>query len=233
MFQSSSPLHFPSSPLNGTEFSYKPINSSPLASPRSAEPSSPMAAVQARRRSQYKSRTPIIPLASSTSRNTRRVSDPMSSPTEQSQQSSFIRKRFEKRCMQRLKKGNKAAFSDEMDEDDDDEETPEDVMGSEFFRRMVAHSNNKQRYNYKRSMQQDFGSSFDPDMEDPVAIERELQNDANEDLTPDEIEAAELQAYVDEFERQQALADFEDLPPEILFGDDLSDDVDMDMDMVL
>ena len=40
-----------------------------------------------------------------------------------------------------------------------------------------------------------------------------------EELTPEEREIAELQAYADECERQAALADFEDVPE--AFWDDL------------
>jgi len=58
--------------------------------------------------------------------------------------------------------------------------------------------------------------------------------DVNEDLTPEELENAELEAYAQECETQAALADFEDIPLDELFAnDDISElgQHEMDIDM--
>lgn len=51
------------------------------------------------------------------------------------------------------------------------------------------------------------------------------------EYTPDDLEAAELDAYAEEYEAQQALDEFADIPAEILFADfdsDLHDETTMD-----
>jgi len=82
-----------------------------------------------------------------------------------------------------------------------------------------------------RTFYEDCGSSFDPDLEDPTAWERDL--DSSPDTAPEESEDAELEAYAAEYESRIALADFEDIPLEELFDanedDTSSGDVDMDM----
>ncbi len=50
--------------------------------------------------------------------------------------------------------------------------------------------------------------------------------------TPEDWEAAEIEAYAAEYERQQALADFENLPPEVLFQD-VDQDINLDSAMDL
>jgi hypothetical protein len=138
--QSSSPLHFPSSPSPAyRNLTHQPLNSSPLASP---ELSSPVALAQ-RRRSSYKSRVPSTPTPSRiftnhslSSGSTKTVEDP---------QREFLRERFKARCFERAVKAREAAVrkrrwseseasSDGVDincEDDDMEDDDETVMQDE------------------------------------------------------------------------------------------------------
>jgi hypothetical protein len=130
--QSSSPVHFPSSPSPlYHNLTRQPLNSSPL-SPRSSP-----AATQARRRLSYKSHVPSSPTPSRifTSRS-------LSSGTAklpEDPQKTFLREKFKARCLERAVKAREAAVrkrrwsesdassdgfqidceDDEMDDDDD------------------------------------------------------------------------------------------------------------------
>ncbi|THV02497.1 hypothetical protein K435DRAFT_836363 [Dendrothele bispora CBS 962.96] len=134
--------------------------------------------------------------------------------------------------------------------DCDEEETDEQLMSDELYRRVMTNSNRQDLRKLVRSYYQECGSSFDPDLEDPTTWERELeapetnQEDAvseNLEPTPEECEEAELEAYAEEYEKQAALADFQDIPLEELFGVGGTDEcdpgrpsesnVDVDMDM--
>ncbi|KAK0233867.1 hypothetical protein IW262DRAFT_1452422 [Armillaria fumosa] len=217
------------------------LKSSPLdsqsTSPLSPTFSSPLSAAQARRKSQYKA---IMPSPSTPKRFPRRtvnISAPLfesdASTPEQSQKE-FLRQRFKTRCFQRAAKARECAVkrkrhadSDDVFDtmDDDKEETEDEVLKDEFFQRIVEHANRRTQHAYKLSYANEVGSSLDPDMEDLGAWEAELHDSESqslhrrEELTPDEREIAELQAYADECERQAALADFEDIPE--AFWDDL------------
>lgn len=154
MMDSSPSLHFPSTPstnriksYSGLDYTHRPLNSSPLASPTF---SSPVAAAQARRRSQYKSKTPttLVPSSSRVFSTNGRPSlggDAQESP-EQDAQKAFLRARFKDRCKDRLRtsranavkekqrryaSGSSDGFDEAMDEDDDREETDDDVMQDE------------------------------------------------------------------------------------------------------
>lgn len=158
--QHSSPLHFPSTPVSSHHSKYsvlapnfRPINSSPLASP-STPKSSPVAAAQARRRSQYKNRTPSTPIASSSNTfpSARSVSSsggsvfysggaPSGSTPVPDPQKSFLREKFKAKCFARAAKAREKAIrgrryelsSDGFDDamDDDDEEDDASVMDDE------------------------------------------------------------------------------------------------------
>jgi hypothetical protein len=154
----SSPLlHIPSTPLSShTKYpvlglGYQPLNSSPLASP--SPKSSPVAAVQARRRLQFKARTSSTPVASSSRSfpSARSITcsgesvfgggvapGPVEAP-----QKTFLRERFRARCFERaararekavsVKRYASEASSDGFDEamDDEDEEDDDDIMQDE------------------------------------------------------------------------------------------------------
>ncbi|SJL04843.1 uncharacterized protein ARMOST_08214 [Armillaria ostoyae] len=99
----------------------------------------------------------------------------------------------------------------------------DEVLKDEFFQRIVEDANRRIQYMYKLSYANEVGSSLDPDMKDIGAWEDELhepeaQSPSWEELTPEEREVAELQAYADECKRQAALAGFEDIP-EAFWGD--------------
>ncbi|KAJ8516714.1 hypothetical protein ONZ45_g6007 [Pleurotus djamor] len=90
--------------------------------------------------------------------------------------------------------------------DDDDEEDDEAIMEDELFRRIMNHANRKSVHAYRLSYAEDVGSSFDPDMEDVEAWERELR-EAEENI-PDDMTDEEIAAYAEE---QAALADLQGL----------------------
>lgn len=129
-----------------------------MASPES--PKSPVSAAQARRHSQYKSRTLITPVASSSKTSLRKGRSPHSvtslgigalfgggtTPTVSAEtpQNSLLRQRFKARCFERAAKardkaikgrryiGSSDGFDDmAMDCEDDEEEDEDDVMKDE------------------------------------------------------------------------------------------------------
>lgn len=145
--QSSSPLlHIPSTPISSHTrylslgYDHRPLNSSPLASPNPK--SSPVVAAQARRRSQYKSRTPSAPVAS-TSRNAPNATLAAGLTSSESTQKAFLREKFRQRCLVRASKAREKAIrsrrhsgypsSDGFDEsmDDEEEEDDDDIMQDE------------------------------------------------------------------------------------------------------
>ncbi|PBK83134.1 hypothetical protein ARMGADRAFT_1170669 [Armillaria gallica] len=123
--------------------------------------------------------------------------------------------------------GSDNVFDDAMD--DDKEEAEDEVVKDEFYHRIVEHANCRTQYAYKLSYANEVGSSLDPDMEDPGVWEDELHEPEAqslprwEELTPEEREIAELQAYADECSRQAALADFEGIPEEFWDDSDLDE----------
>ncbi|CAA7268610.1 unnamed protein product [Cyclocybe aegerita] len=184
---SSSPIYYPSTPSTlRNPLQYRPLNSSPLA--ESPGKSSPVAAAQARRRSQYKAHAPTTPSQSRTStgsRNGDRRVDlaSYSGGSEEDSQKAFLRGRFKARCFERAVKARDKAISkkrhsepssDDYSMDADEEEDDETIMQDELFRRIMANASRKVRHEYRLSYAQEVGSSFDPDMEDINSWEREL-----------------------------------------------------------
>ncbi|KAK0193532.1 hypothetical protein F5146DRAFT_1031120 [Armillaria mellea] len=221
-----------SSPVLRTP-SHRPIKSSPLASqstsPLSPTFSSPLSAAQARRKSQYKTMTPssgTSPVSKRFPRRTVSVSAPLfgsdASTPEQSQKE-FLRQRFQTRCFQRAAKARESAVKRKRHGSGDRTE----VLKDEFFQRIVEHANRRTQHAYKLSYADEVGSSLDPDMEDLGAWEAELHESESsprrEELTPEEREIAELQAYANECERQAALADLEDIPEAFWDDSDLDE----------
>ncbi|KAJ7624913.1 hypothetical protein FB45DRAFT_88686 [Roridomyces roridus] len=231
-------------------YSHKPINSSPLAGSSSSPGSSPIAAVQARRRSQYKAPRASASLSlGSSSRSSSSTAatrlDPLDFSAGPDQgddaQKAFLRTRLKLRCIERANKARERAVqkkrfmnssefgSDDVDMDMDGEDTGDgefDVL----FTRIMQNTTRKLHHAYMYSYDREFGS--DPINEE--AWEAELTVDppaptAEEELEDDAVLQAllEEQAAADEQEAAAALADFADLAPEELFGglSDFEDDV--------
>ncbi|KAK0185942.1 hypothetical protein F5146DRAFT_1143510 [Armillaria mellea] len=87
----------------------------------------------------------------------------------------------------------------------------DDVLKDQFFQWIGEHTNRRRRYAYKPSYANEVSSSLDTEI---WALGRMnyMSSPEWEELTPEEREMAELQAYADEWGRQAALADFEDIP---------------------
>ncbi|KAK0441434.1 hypothetical protein EV421DRAFT_1736882 [Armillaria borealis] len=126
--------------------------------------------------------------------------------------------------------GSDDVFDDAMD--DDKEETEDKVLKDEFFRRIVEHASRLTQHAYERSYADEVGPSLESDMADLGAWEDELHGTnrscteallRQEELTPEEREIAELQAYADECEQQATMADFEDVPEEFWDDSDLDE----------
>jgi hypothetical protein len=142
-------MHYPTTPASSRYShvgqSYRPLNSSPLASP-----STPETPTTAHRRAQYKSRTPSTPVASSsrTYTTSRAISssggsvfgsggsrNPPSTPSLDPQKA-FLREKFKARCFARAAKARENAvrskryqseassdgFDETMDDEDEDDE---------------------------------------------------------------------------------------------------------------
>ncbi|GAW04027.1 hypothetical protein LENED_005790 [Lentinula edodes] len=158
----------------------------------------------------------------------------------------MLRDRFKQRCLKRAERARAKAHASKRKSspnsdvfnvamDDDMEESDGDLMQDELYQRIMINQSHKQRHAYLRSYYSEVGSSFDPDMEDAAEWEHELHEPeptqssfqpVNQDMqemvemTPEELEQAELEAYAEECERQAAFADFEDIPYEELFNDE-------------
>ncbi|KAJ3863318.1 hypothetical protein EV359DRAFT_73668 [Lentinula novae-zelandiae] len=227
---------------------HKPLNSSPLAHDQSSPFSSPVADAQARRQSQYKSRVSSGPQRSrpifAPNTGSRTIGSP--NTTGADSQKAMLRDRFKQRCLKRAERArakahaskrksgpNSDVFNEAMD--DDGEDSDGDLMQDELYQRIMINQSHKQRHAYLRSYYSEVGSSFDPDMEDATEWEHELHepeptqasfqplNQGMQEIvemTPEELEQAELEAYAEECERQAAFADFEDIPYEELFNDE-------------
>ncbi|KAJ3761190.1 hypothetical protein EV360DRAFT_38325 [Lentinula raphanica] len=245
---------------------HRPLNSSPLAHDNSSPISSPVAEAQARRQSQYKSR---VPSGSQRSRHSLPPSSSSkvagSSAGGSDSQKAMMRDRFKQRCLERAEKARAKARASKRKSGD----IFDDAMEDDLYQRIVMNQAHQQRHAYLRSYYAEVGSSFDPDLEDVTTWERELQcmpsyfelyphsntqpnspvgqssaqgvQDTIE-MTPEELEQAELEAYAEECERQVALAEFEDIPLDELFDEeelkelmadegDQSQNVDVDMDL--
>lgn len=153
MYSASPPYQCPSTPLAPRNpLTYKPLNSSPLASsPDWSKLSSPVAAIQAHRRSQYKSLTPNTPIRNFS--NARRSSGRLftvgsgggDNITTTPAQKLSLRDRFKARCFERAAKAREKAikgrryanqrssddFSMDYDDEDDEDDDDEDIMQDE------------------------------------------------------------------------------------------------------
>ncbi|KAK0224989.1 hypothetical protein EDD85DRAFT_216961 [Armillaria nabsnona] len=112
--------------------------------------------------------------------------------------------------------------------EDDKEETEDEVLKDEFFHRIVEHTNCRAQHAYKLSYVNEVGPSLDPGIEDLGAWEDELHESESQvlpgqELTAEEGEMVEPQAYADECERQAASADFEDIPEAFWHDSDLDE----------
>ncbi|KAG5652640.1 hypothetical protein H0H81_004252 [Sphagnurus paluster] len=245
----STSLHFPSTPVSQRKLGfsdnpYRPANSSPLASPSTPK----ISPVAARRRNQFKTRTPSTPISSSsrTYFNARAVGSSggpvfgsggsVATPTAEDPQKTFLRQKFKAKCLERATKAREKAIkgrryhnetsSDGFDEsmDDDDEEDDDSIMQDELFRRIMSNVNRRDKHSFRTSYAHDVGSSFDPDMEDVGEWEHELSSTSTRPqhppglLTPVDLDDEELEAYAEECSRRAVLADFEDIPQEELFS---------------
>ncbi|KAJ6494719.1 hypothetical protein C8R47DRAFT_1213404 [Mycena vitilis] len=212
----------------GRACAHKPANSSPLAPTNSSPGSSPISAVQARRRSQYKSRSSSGPVASSSRSGATPMraigfgAGPQLGDVGDDSQTAFLRTRLKLRCIERASKARERAVhkkrvmmssseagSDDMEMDDDGED--DDLMFDELFSRIMRNTDRKIHHAYMYSYDREVGSS-DPAMEEPQNWETELAAQPDpEDLEDD----AELQAYL---EQEAVFADFADIPADDLFS---------------
>ncbi|KAK1223482.1 hypothetical protein PQX77_013640 [Marasmius sp. AFHP31] len=225
------------------------MNSSPLAGDSSpAGPSSsPLQQAQARRRSQYKSKT-----RTSSSSYTQQSSSPTVSMSMSlsSDTGSILRDKFRNSYLKRAQDARKRIVktkrrmepmgsSDGFEADEsmvmdvENASEDEDDFDDEVLRRVMLNENRKLRHNYRLSYYDACGDSVDPDLEDVEEWESELQEGpppgpssrpqlSEAPIIPEELENAELEAYADEWERQAALAEFENIPVDELF--DLDED---------
>ena len=148
MYSASPPYQCPSTPLAPRNpLAYKPLNSSPLTCSPEWSYSSPVAAAQAHRRSQYKSLTPNTPtrIFSNSRRSSGRLFTDggyVATPPRPDSQKLSLRNRFKARCFERAAKARERAIkgkryaqhsSDDftMDYDDEDEGDDEDIMQDE------------------------------------------------------------------------------------------------------
>ncbi|KAJ7206462.1 hypothetical protein C8J57DRAFT_1404343 [Mycena rebaudengoi] len=208
--------------------SHKPTHSSPLAG--SSPSSSPIAAAQARRRSQYKSRVPSLPVASSSrtsasSRPTRLNSPLLFGDATEDPQKEFLRARLKQRCLERASRERARAVkkkrfmsSSEAGSDDasmeDDMEEGADPAFDVLFTRIMRNATRKRDHAYLYSYDREVGSSFDPALEESQNWELDLVKQPDDAMAAAAEEQA-LQAYLEE---QAAFADFADIPADDLFS---------------
>ncbi|CAK5265716.1 unnamed protein product [Mycena citricolor] len=221
-----------------------PFNSSPLG----PSASSPISAVQERRRSQYKPRIPSLQLPGlSSGGGSRRQSKDLAlgvgsqlGAAGDDSQAAFLRTRFKLRCIDRASKARQRAVqkkrqtggSSEFGSDDVDMEREmqsdeeDDVTNDQFFKRIMVNTENKIKHAYAYSYDREVGS-FDPALEAPEEWESELADH----LDPSEAASAEEEAEDDEalaayIAEQEAIADFADIPADDLFNwSDIDDDL--------
>ncbi|KIP10832.1 hypothetical protein PHLGIDRAFT_115179 [Phlebiopsis gigantea 11061_1 CR5-6] len=181
----------PSSRLHRSDHSspYYPAFSSPLASSEAGGSSPPPSPTYvARRRSQFKSRGEVHPVATDRRQSSRRVTtgaipfsltrrEPQGS-SEEPTRTTILRERFKARCIEKANqdrerkvKGKRRAMdlsSDGFDElmDCEEDEDDDTVMNDPFFQRIISNLKQKSKHSYRLSYAQDVGDSFDPDMED-------------------------------------------------------------------
>ncbi|KAI0795457.1 hypothetical protein C8Q75DRAFT_746137 [Abortiporus biennis] len=185
------------------------------------------------------------------------IDDSSDAAHEEPPRKAFLRQKFKERCLERAQKDRERKLnskrremmrSDDLSSDGfdasmdcEDEEDDDTILNDELFNRIMLSANRKQRSEYQRSYYHDVGSSFDPELEDINEWENDLKEEEEEEaavedfteLTPEELEEAELEAYAE----QAALddLDLDNIPIEDIFSlSDLDDipggveDVDMD-----
>ena len=146
MYSSSPIFHYPSTPAGGRDpLQFRPLNSSPLAesSPGNTK-TSPVAAAQARRKSQYKGHSPITPLSFRSlfagQSSSRRSDYTPPVPVKDDSQKALLRGRFKARCVERAVRAREKAIrgkrslqmsSDDFQMDDDEEEGDDEIMKDE------------------------------------------------------------------------------------------------------
>ncbi|KAF9525440.1 hypothetical protein CPB83DRAFT_897039 [Crepidotus variabilis] len=168
------------------------MNSSPLA--ESPGKSSPVLAAQARRKSQYKTLSPMTPLSVRSTSGGRQLSHrSVSEGTKKAGTSASgsggddaLRERFRAKCIERAVREREKAIrgkrslmprqpsSDDYAMEDDDSEDDEAIMQDELFRRIVANAERKEKHAYRLSYAREVGSSFDPDLEEVDRLEQEF-----------------------------------------------------------
>ncbi|KAF8206551.1 hypothetical protein K438DRAFT_1817415 [Mycena galopus ATCC 62051] len=219
----------------GRSYTHKPMNSSPLAPSNSSPGSSPIAGVQARRLSQYKSRTPSGPVASSSRSNTASArpvgygAGPQLGDVGDDSQTAFLRTRLKLRCIERAAKARgrevqkkRGMFSSD-DMDMDGEDTESDSEFDELYTRVIRNSDRKTRHAYMYSYDREVGSDLP---EEPQNWESELAGDELAAATEGLRDDAELLAYLKEQEEEAAFADFADIPADDLFNwSDIDEDL--------
>ncbi|KAF7330481.1 hypothetical protein MVEN_02487500 [Mycena venus] len=221
----------------GRSYIHKPMNSSPLAPSGSSPGSSPVAAVQARRLSQYKARSSSGSVASS-SRSSTATARPVAygagaqlGDVGDDSQTAFLRTRLKLRCIERATKARERAVqkkrvmlssSDDMDMDDDDNE--DDFAFDELYTRIMRNTARKMHHAYMYSYDREVGS--DPP-DEPQNWESELAAQAESDKAAEDLEDdAELLTYLREQEEEAAFADFADIPADDLFNwNDIDEDL--------
>ena len=149
MQQSSPPYPIPSTPVGLRHtLPFRPLNSSPLAN--SPSTSSPVAAAQARRMSQYKALSPATPVATRRCSSTRQERGRSLSAGSYASAGSLepgnpppklsIRDKFKARCLERAVREREKAIkgkrykhpsSDDYSMDNDESEDEEVIMGDE------------------------------------------------------------------------------------------------------
>lgn len=150
MYSSSSTMRYPETPSSRNPLQYRPLNSSPLVDSPESPKTSPAAAAQARRKSQYKSHVSTTP---SFSRNMERGStrrNGSASAVDSDPQKSFLRDRLQARCLERATKARENAVlktrqagfgpsSDDQGMDDEDgDEDDDDIMQDEVCLRPLG-----------------------------------------------------------------------------------------------
>ncbi|KAJ7466749.1 hypothetical protein B0H11DRAFT_2197445 [Mycena galericulata] len=200
----SASLQFPSTPAptyhsqrNGSRsYTHKPANSSPLAGASSSpgfgpNSSSPIAAVQARRRSQYKahgpppprsvsgSNFPLASLSLSSSGSRAAFTAGPDAGDESDSQKAFLRTRLKLRCIERASKARARAVqrkrvymssSDDMDMDmamgGEEDSDGDDEEFDELFSRIMKNTTRKMHHAFMYSYDREVGSDPVPDVDE-------------------------------------------------------------------
>ncbi|KAJ7903630.1 hypothetical protein B0H14DRAFT_950511 [Mycena olivaceomarginata] len=180
--------------------------------------------------SQYKSRTSIGPVASS-SRSSATPTRPAGlGDVGDDSKTAFLRTRLKLRCIERASKARERAVnkkrammssSDDMDMDED--EDGDDPEFDELYTRVMSNTARKIHYAYMYSYDREVGS----DMPEPENWESELAQLGEATAGAEDYEDdVELLAYLKQQEEEAAFADFADIPADELFNwSDIDEDL--------